>query len=269
MALIWVLRACLLRDYRTDRSYLPAFVMGVLGAVASLAVFFYLARLVDPAGLDDPAFEDGSYFDFVVIGLALFGILHVLLTSIPSRVRQDQLTGALEALFTTRATPFALALGYGVYDLLRAIVEAILFVLVAIVLFDLDVVLTWSGTLAATAALLLVVVLFAAVGVAAAGLVIAVKRVQAGISLSISVLSLLGTVYFPASLLPPGLETLAGLNPLTWALDVIRPAVEGGDVPESRLVLLAIVTAASVPAAGAAIDACVRRTKRQGTLNVY
>jgi ABC-type polysaccharide/polyol phosphate export permease len=269
MSWVWVLRACLLRDYRTDRSYLGAFVLGIFGSIVSLAVFFYIARLVEPAGIDDPAIAKDGYFAFVVIGLAVFGVLQSLLTSIPSRVRQDQLTGALEALFTTRAHPSAIALGYGLYDLLRAVAETTLFLLVAILVFDLDLTVTGSGLATALAALGLTLILFAAVGVAAAGLVISFKRVQAPISVAIGAVSLFGTVYFPASTLPSFLEGLAEATPLTWGLGVIRAALTGTDVKEWQLALLGLTAMASVPVAVWVIELAVRRTKRQGTLNVY
>jgi ABC-2 type transport system permease protein len=269
MSWVWVLRACLLRDYRTDRSYLAAFVLGFFGSIVSLALFFYLARLVDPGTIDDPAAAKNGYFTFVVIGLAVFDVLQALLTSIPSRVRQDQLTGALEALFTTRAHPSAIALGYGLYDLLRAVAETLLFLAVALIVFGLDLTLSWNGIATAVLALGLMLILFAAVGVAAAGLVIAFKRVQAPISVAVGAVALLGTVYFPASTLPSFLESVAQATPLTWGLSVIRAALTGTDVKEWQLVLLALAAAAAIPLAVGVIELAVRRTKRQGTLNVY
>jgi ABC-type polysaccharide/polyol phosphate export permease len=269
MSWVWVLRACLLRDYRTDRSYLGAFLLGIAGSIVSLAVFFYIARLVDPQEIDDPAIAKDGYFTFVVIGLAVFDVLQSLLTSIPSRVRQDQLTGALEALLSTRAHPSVIALGYGLYDLLRAVAETLLFLLVAVLVFDLHLTVTSGGLVTALVALGLTLVLFAAVGVAAAGLVIAFKRVQAPISIAIGGVALLGTVYFPASTLPAFLEQVTQATPLTWGLGVIRAAMTGTDVKEWQLALLALAALASVPAAVSVIHLAVRRTKRQGTLNVY
>jgi ABC-type polysaccharide/polyol phosphate export permease len=269
MSWVWVLRACLLRDFRTDRSYLGAFVLGIFGSIVSLGVFFYIARLVDPERIDEPTIAKDGYFPFVVIGLAVFSVLQSLLTSIPSRVRQDQLTGALEALFTTRAHPSAIALGYGLYDLLRAVAETVLLVLVAVLIFGLRLTVTWGGIATALIALGLTLILFAAVGVAAAGLVIAFKRVQAPISVAIGAVALLGTVYFPASTLPSFLEGVAQATPLTWGLSVIRAAMTGTEVREWQLALLALTAAASVPVAVWVIDFAVRRTKRQGTLNVY
>jgi ABC-2 type transport system permease protein len=269
MSWVWVLRACLLRDYRTDRSYLAAFALGVLGSLVSLALFFYLAGLVDPGDVDDPAAEAAGFFTFLVIGIAVYDILNALLVSIPARVRQDQLTGALEALLTTRAHPFAIALGYGLYDLVRKLLETVVLVVVAVAVFDADFVVTWEGLTVAVAALVLVVVLFAAMGVAAAGFVIAYKRVQAVIGLVATVIALVGTVYYPANVLPRGLEVVAELNPLTWGLDVIRAALTGTDVEAWQLVLLGVVAALSIPAAAGVIHLAIRRAKRQGTLGAY
>jgi ABC-2 type transport system permease protein len=258
-----------LRDYRTDRSYVAAFVLGVLGPLVSLAVFFYLARIVDAQDLDDPSIRAGGYFTFVVLGIAVFDVLNALLISIPSRVRQDQLTGALEALLATPAHPSAIALGYGLYDLLRAAVEAVLLLVVAALVFGLDLTMTWSGGVAAATALGLLLLLFAAVGVAAAGLVVAFKRVQAAIGLLASAVALLGTVYFPATILPSGLEALAEVNPVTWGLEVIRAALTGNSIPEGRIALLAAAAAVAVPTSVAVMRVAVRHTKRQGTLNVF
>jgi ABC-type polysaccharide/polyol phosphate export permease len=81
--------------------------------------------------------------------------------------------------------------------------------------------------------------------------------------------ALLGTVYFPASTLPAFLEGVAEATPLTWGLSVIRAAMTGTDVREWQLALLALTAVASVPVAVWVIHISVRRTKRQGTLNVY
>lgn len=264
----WVLRACLRRDYRIERSYPLAFALSVLSEIGTLAVFFYLSKLLGGASLHGDDLGRG-YFPFVVVGLGVSRILEALLFAIPSRIRQDQLTGALEAVLSTPASPAVVALGYGAYDLLHAAIDTATFFAIAIVLFGVGLDASGPRVLAAALAFAAILVIFAAAGVAAAGLVIAYKRVQGALGIATTAVVVLGTVYFPASSLPAGLRLLAEANPLSWALALIRPLVTGAPVPWDRLALLIPTCVVLVALSLACVRFGVHRAKLRGTLGQY
>jgi ABC-2 type transport system permease protein len=263
-----VLRACARRDYELERSYSLTFVFTPIGGVVSLLPFFYISKLVGNAVGHDGALTHG-YFAFVVVGLLVSRVAELLLLAIPSRIRQDQLTGALEAVLSTPAAPAVVALGYGLYDLFRVSLDTTLSFALAIVVFGLPLDLTADRVGAALAGLVAILVLFAAIGVAVAGLVIAFKRVQRPIGVVASLMALLGTVFVPTDTLPAGLQELSRLNPLTWALALIRPVTTSQEVPWNRLAWLLACCAAAVPLAVMTVDWGIAQAKRRGTLGQY
>jgi ABC-2 type transport system permease protein len=95
---------------------------------------------------------------------------------------------------------------------------------------------------------------------------IALRQGPAAASLCGLVLPVLSGVYFPVSLLPEPLETVASASPLTLAIDRVRAAVTGGDLSVWRTIVMFAVLAACVVLAGALCDRVVNRARRLGTL---
>jgi ABC-2 type transport system permease protein len=263
-----VLRACVRRDYGIERSYSLTFVFTPLSGAAALLPFFYISKLVGNAAGHDPALAHG-YFPFVVVGLSVARVAEQVLLAIPSRIRQDQLTGALEAVLSTPAAPAVVALGYGLYDLLRVSLDTVLSFALAIVVFSLPLDLSADRVAAALGGVVTILILFAALGVAVAGMVIAFKRLQRPIGIVAALASLLGTVFVPTDTLPAGLQELSRLNPLTWALALIRPVTTSQAVPWSRLAWLLACCAVAVPLAVMTVGWGVAQAQRRGTLGQY
>ena len=268
MGALRVLAACFTRDYRIERSYRLALALGVAADLAALALFFYLSKLFTPTRQSDPELAQG-YFQYAIVGLGITRVLETLLNSIPGRVRQDQLTGALEAVLATPVRPGVVALGYGLYDLVRAIVGTVVFFALAIVVFGAHLEISTGRVAAALFGFASIVVMFGAAGVAAAGMIIAFKRGQVVIGVAVTAVTLLGTAYFPASTLPGILRFVAEVNPLTWALSLMRPLTTGAAVPWDRAVLLIPTCALAAVGAVALVRLGVREAKRRGTIGHY
>jgi ABC-2 type transport system permease protein len=265
---VWVLRACLRRDYRVERSYRLAFALNAIGDLAALTLFFYISKFIGRSSLHGAGLERG-YFPFVVVGLGMSRILASVFHAIPSRIRQDQLTGALEAVFSTPVRPAVAALGYGLYDLVRAVIETTVFFVIAIAVFGLALDTTGPHLLAATLGFVFILVISATLGVGAAGLVIVFKRVQGAIGIVTTAIDVFGTVYFPASTLPGALRVLAEANPVSWALALIRPLTTGAPVPWNRLALLVPTCTGMVALSLACVTYGAQEAKRRGTLGQY
>jgi ABC-2 type transport system permease protein len=256
------------RDAAAALSYRVPFALELVSILFSLALFYYLSRLVGASATKEGGQLSDGYFAFAVIGLAMLRIVTSGLTSFAQRLRDEQTTGTLEALLTTPAPPSVLVLGTAAYDLLRATVSAGVLILVGVLLFGLR--------FEASAALLLVPVavigalaLFAALGVALAAFTIVYKQTTGALAVMVPGVSLLAGVYFPIKLLPEPLHTLAAIFPFTWALDVLRSALLIGDSKVGLLVALLAAAAVALPAALALFRVSLRRARRDGSLAQY
>ena len=105
MSRLAVTAAFIRRDWQTDLSYRAAFGLELAGLVLSLAIFFYLGRVIDNREFSADQGLDGGYFGFVAIGLALFQIIRASLASFSRKLRDEQTTGTFEALLATPASP--------------------------------------------------------------------------------------------------------------------------------------------------------------------
>jgi len=257
------------RDWAIARSYRVNFGFELFHTVVSLVLFFYLARLVDESTFTSSDELDQGYFAFVVVGLAFMKFMETGLTAFALQLRTDQTTGTLEALLVTPAPQPLVVLGSATYDLLLAAVSAVVMLLIAVLGFGLDLSVDVSSILVLLAAIPASFGLFAAVGVVMAAITIIFKQVATLVSFATAGVAVLAGVYFPLSLLPGWLETLAKALPFSWALDVLRAALLGGDPSILKLTLLIAAGAIAVPASLALFAAAVNHAKRTGTLAQY
>ena len=102
---LMVLAAFVRRDWRIDLSYRATFVLRLIATVLSLALFYYLSRIIDDAQFAAREDLDSGYFGYVAVGLSLLRIVQVGLASFSRKLREEQTTGTFEALMATPASP--------------------------------------------------------------------------------------------------------------------------------------------------------------------
>ncbi len=140
---------------------------------------------------------------------------------------------------------------------------------IAVVGFGLELSISFSSLLVLIVAVPASFGLFAAVGVVVAAFTIVFKQVATLVAFATVGIAVLAGVYFPLSLLPGWLEAIARALPFSWALDVLRAALLGGDPSLGKLALLIAFCAIAVPGAMAIFAAAVDHAKRAGTLAQY
>ena len=72
------------RDWRIAVSYRASFVLELGSIVLSLALFFYLSRLVDDSELAANEGIGGDYFAYVAVGIVLLQIVTLSLAASPA-----------------------------------------------------------------------------------------------------------------------------------------------------------------------------------------
>jgi ABC-2 type transport system permease protein len=258
-----VLLALAARDYRLARSYRVAFALDLVLGIVSLAIFFFISRSLgdpSPASLG----EAPTYFAFAAVGIAVTVVMEASAISLSTRLREEQMTGTLEALVAQPLTVPELAFGLTAYSFVFATLRAGLYVLAAGLLLDLD--LSQTNWPAFVLMLLVTGVALTAIGILLGGVVLLVKRARALPGLVTLVLGLLGGAYFPISALPEPLETVAKVVPTRFAFDGLRAAVFGGGGWVTDLLALAAFSAIALPLAVYALAFALRLSRSRGSL---
>jgi ABC-2 type transport system permease protein len=268
MRTLRVIAAFLRRDFRINVSYRASFAFQGVSILLEIALFFYLSRVVDQAQFAKQGLT-GGYFGYAAVGLAVLTTVQVSLSSYTYKLREEQTTGTFEALMAAPMSPGLLVLAGALYDLIRATVTGVVLILAAVVVFGLHLALDPGSMGLTIVALAGSLGLFASLGVAVGGFTVVFKRAAAFLAMIITGLALLGGVYFPVDVLPTPIKEIAQVLPFTWALDVVRASLLGGDVDLVKLGGLLASAVILLPMALYGFALAVRRARQTGTLAQY
>ena len=256
------------RDWRIHRSYRFQALPSIAHAVLQLAPFFFLGRLVDSAHAKGMEAYGGSYFAFVLLGVASTRYVGASLSGFAGRLRSEQSEGTLEAVALSPAPRSAFLLGTLAWELLWATVELVVFLAVGVVLFSAD--LRGANLYAAGLALVLGISSLGGIGVLSACSVLIWKEADpAGWALG-GLMRIASGVFFPLAILPAWMQPVAHALPLTPMLEAIRQAVLLGRGPSQllpQLIGLGVFSLVVWPVAFFCFEATLVRLRRDGTLN--
>lgn len=257
------------RDWRIARSYRFPFVAGLASSFLSIALYFYLSHVVRAESLPAGSGREQGYFAFALVGIVVSNLVQIGLYSVAQRIREDQVTGTLEILVAMPISSRLVAIGSTWYEMLYGLASGAVSAAIAIALFGMSFDIHGSAVPALVLAACGILVLVGALAIAVAALTVIFKETIAIVALISVVLILLSGVYYPVDALPPLLRAISWASPLRWALDVVRPALFGGDVPGWELAGLLAAAALTVPLALLGFDRALTHIKRTGTLNQY
>src|SRR5919108_1737984 len=167
---VWAL---ITRDFLIARSYRIAVVLDVVLGSLNLLVYFFISKTFgdpDPASLG-PA---PSYFAYAAVGVVMTTVINAATATVSQRMRQEQLTGTLEATVSQPISPTTLAAGTSGLPFMSAIARAAVFLSIGVLLFDLHLPnADWPGVAAVLVASGLAL---SSLGVASAAMVMIIKR---------------------------------------------------------------------------------------------
>ncbi|MBI4322782.1 MAG: ABC transporter permease [Candidatus Omnitrophica bacterium] len=262
------LRAFVIRDWRIRSSYRFGLLLTIGQIVFTLAMFFFISRLIDPQHPTGLAPYGGAYFPFVVLGLVCSHYLTASLSSFAGRLREEQLQGTLEAMLAAPTGIWTMLVGNVLWEFLWSTVEVAVYLGVGVWLFGLQ--LGQVNILASLVLLILMVVSLSSLGVLSVSGVLLFREFDPVSWLLGGAMKLVGGVYFPTALLPGWLETSAKFFPLTYALEGLRQAVlmgRGLDELGQVCVALGVFAAVCWPLALVSFSWTIRRLKTTGALS--
>jgi ABC-2 type transport system permease protein len=262
--------AYLKRDLRTEASYRFSFFLQFFGIFFSVAVFYFISKMLGPAAMPYLANYGGDYFSFVIIGLALAEYSGVGVSSFANSLRQAQTAGTLEAMLTTPTSLYTIILSSSLWDYLLTTLRVLVYLLVG--LFFMGMRLANPNYLAAVLILLLTIIVFSSLGVIAASFIMVLKRGDPVTWAFSAFSSLLGGVYYPITVLPEWMQAIAKILPITYSLDGMRQALlNGASVRELGIDILALTLFSLLlfPLSLFAFRLAVRRAKVEGSLTHF
>jgi ABC-2 type transport system permease protein len=258
------------RDLLVALSYRGAFVMDIVNLGTQAVMFWFIGRLVDPAKLPSYGGTKTTYMEFVAIGMVLSLVIALLLQSVATAVRQEQMIGTLESLLVTPTASATVQVGSAAFDLLYVPIRAAIFLLIIAFGFGLD--FHSDGVLPALAVMIAFVPFVWGLGLLSAATMLTFRRGGGGVMIGVTILGLLSGAYFPLDLLPSWLGAIASVNPIAIAIDGVREALLGGGGWASLdpdVLLLLRMAAASLTAGIVAFRLALARERRNGTLGLY
>ena len=258
------------RDFQIESSYKFNFVMGVIDSMVILVFFYFVDKLVAKGGSQDLARYGGHYLSFVLIGLAFARYFQLTLKMFSESIRQAQVTGCLEAMLSSRTDALTIVLMSSLYGLLSGAVQLVI-ILAAGALFE-GVDLSQMNVLATTVVFLVSVLSFVAFGVLSAAAILWLKKGDPFAWVLSGLGTMLGGAYFPITVLPAWLQTVAQFIPITHSLHALRLTMLKGASLEAvwqPLLILALMSAVLLPTSLVVFAALVRKGRREGTLTQY
>jgi ABC-2 type transport system permease protein len=254
------------RDYLLTRAYKNTFLLEFVLGVINLLVYFYISRTfesVPPSELQGAP----SYFDFAAVGIIVTVVIGATSTELATRVRSEQLTGTLEALFIQPLTTAQVAFGLVGLPFLFAMVRAAFYLGVAAIFMGLNVPdASWVG---AAVMLLVTGAAMGALGIVAGAFVLVVKRGDLLTAMILFAMGFVSGAVFPVSVLPEWIQPLGEIVPTRFAFDGLRAALFQGSGWYGDALGLALLAGVFVPVAIWLFAGAFSWTKRRGSLTQY
>lgn len=257
--------AVMRRDLHVFLSYRTRIVSQVLTSVFSITLFYYVSKLVHVEGFGSPQ----TYFGFVVVGIALVSIMYSCF-SIPELVRQELVAGTFDRLLLSPFGAIRSVIAMTLFPLLYSFVLAALTLGMACALYGLK--LHWSTVPLSVPAMGLALLAFLPFGLLFAALTVSIKQGAIGTTWVIALISIVGGLYFPISLLPHWMQTAAKMQPFTPATDVLRHLLVNSPQSTSiqaALIRLVVFAAVLLPLSIFALSSAIRLGQRRGTIIEY
>jgi ABC-2 type transport system permease protein len=261
-----IVAALVRRDYSLTRSYKYTLALDLLFGLVNVLIYFFISRTFDgvtPAVLSAAP----TYFAFAVAGIAIIVVLEAASTGLADRIRQEQLTGTLEALVAQPVTSTEMSLGMAGFGFFFALTRAAFYLLFAVAFLGLESArISWMGFVAVLAA---AGAAFSAIGIVLAAVVLVLKRGHVIAGVVTFGMGLLSGAFFPISVLPGWLQPVGKVLPTRFAFDGVRQAMFRGSGWGDDLVVLLGFSAFALPIAVSIFAGSLLLSRRAGSLGQY
>jgi ABC-type polysaccharide/polyol phosphate export permease len=252
------------RDLTVYFTYRFRLVTQYVGVLFSLAIFYYISRLVRVSDFPSP----DTYFAYAAVGVIILQVLQSTL-DIPGSVRQELVAGTFERMAVSPFGPVSSILSLFLFPMTSAVLTMLVTLALSALVFGVDA--SWSTVPVAIPVALVGAMALGAIALLFAAMVVRFKQAP-GTAYVLAAISLVAGFYFPPSLLPWWLEWASNVQPFTPAVDLLRHLLVGQPLRYSAWAdvgKLLGFTAALLPLGLAGLSLAIDRGRRLGTLTEY
>jgi len=266
---VYKLRAFVVTSFTEATSYKLSFLLSYSHILFQVLIYYFIAQILKASTTSYLADYGGDYFAFALIGHAFAEYFSQALKGVSTYIRKAQTTGTLEALLVTQTEIPTLIIGSTLYGYVSTSINVLIYLVLGS-LFGLRMHL--ANLPLALLIMLLTVISFNSLGIISASFIIVFKKGDPVEKLVSSVTRLLGGVYYPVSVMPRWMQTLAAFLPMSHSLDAIRRVLllnyTLADVMPDILALIAF-SVVLLPIGLVSFRYAVRRAKIDGSLTHY
>jgi ABC-2 type transport system permease protein len=255
------------RDMLIARSYRGAFLLELVETLFGVATFYFLSKFVETPELGRSLPSGSNYFAFALVGFAFFDYLSVSITAFEASLEEARRNRTLEALLVTETSLPVILLGSASYPFAALALRTCVYFAWGGLLFGFSP--KSPNWLGAAVVLLASILAFAGLGILSASYALLFKRGNPAKWVILGLSGLLGGMMYPVSVLPPALQGLARLIPVTYSLEGMRAALLSGSrwvALWPSLFALLIFAAILLPLSFGVFAWALQRTRLTGTL---
>ena len=254
------------RDLAVRRSYRAAVGLDLIFGFLNIAIYFFISRTFGDQATQSIG-DAPNYFAFVLVGITLTLVIQAATTETVRTLRQEQLTGTLEALVTQPVRLREISLGFAVLPMAYAMLRAAIYLTIVVFWLDVNVSeATWAGFGGVLVVTGLAMLSF---GIAGCALVLVFKHGDLLVATLVLMMGLLGGALFPVAVLPDQLHFITRLVPTRYAFDGARTAVYGGSGLGTDLLALTLFAAVALPLSLLFFRHAMVAVRRVGSLSQY
>lgn len=250
-------------------SYRLGFLLSFGSLVIGVVPLFFVADALQSTMANVIRGQGEQYFAFLVLGLIAINFVSSAMFALPSGLENATSTGTLEAMLATPTSVAALLLGLSGYEVIFAAIRGGA-MLVASAAFGAQV--EWTQLGATVPIVALLVLAHLPIAILTAAMVLAFRTRGPLPQLVLLLSTFLGGVYYPTTVIPGWLESVAAFIPLTYGLKALRVVLlEGQPIVTvwRELSILAVFSVAGFAVSAVAFRAALRYARRVGNLAQY
>ena len=251
-------------------TYRTRTLVSLISVLVAVIPVYFVAGALQPLAAKAIASESTEYFTYLIVGSVASFVVAEAVSAIPSLISSYITSGTLEQLLTTPIRWPSLLGGLSAYGFGWVALRALVLLITAWVWATSTI--AWPRMLEFTLIMALLAAAYLGVGLIAGALMLSIRS-SLFIPQAVGTLSaLLGTVYFPADVLPPAFVPFAALVPTTPALRAARQILvrdQALSVVLPDIAKLLAWAVAGVLIGGLCFHLALVHARRAGTLTQY
>jgi ABC-2 type transport system permease protein len=263
-----LVRALYRRDWEIERTYQMSLLLSFTDVIVLGVTLYFISKLIeDPASLAD---FSGTYFDYALVGIAVNSFAGVGLQGFTGTLVREQSTGTIDLLLASPARHIPMITGMFLFPYTIATVQVFGLLIVGVGLIGSGI--SLEGLILSVPILFLTSATFAAVGIAAAGVLLLTKRGDPISGPFYQASLLLSGALFPLEELPEFFRVVGALIPATWGIQAMRELLlaDAGwqDVTPEALILCGFIVV-MLPTGLYVFRRCLASARRLGVVGSY